>query len=291
MTTAQRAYINKEYNQYVDDECLRFRSIPMAVVNKILKQKRPENDYPGIKRVFNNVPARPQNINALATTIARMQNRPYSQVDNIAKLIAQEEVTEVRQFVRENKDPYEVPVAFAPQVYVPEQATRSTLGVPLAPISASELSELNARMMSGYVRGSGPTGRFNAPGAGRPPDPPEVKLRKTATKTSSKIIEQIIGRAVKIGEKNLTEKSLGNRREESLLLGDEPMTYNSPPLRPGSTSATKSVNKLARFFESQGTEPTPSGSTPHTTRRMDQVVGSATQRPDDPGWEGFGMDK
>ena len=104
MTTANRPYINKAFNQFVDDECLRFRSVPMAIVNDILKIKRPENDFTGVKRVFNNVPARPINVNALATTIARMGNIPYSQVSDISSRISAEEVTAVNKFVTGNKN-------------------------------------------------------------------------------------------------------------------------------------------------------------------------------------------
>jgi len=131
MTTAQRAYINKEYNQYVDDECLQFRSIPMSVVNKILKPNRPVSDFTGVKRVFNNVPARPINLNALATSVARMNNLPYSQVDAISMKIGEEETQAVKEFVKGNKDPFEEPVGFAPQPYVAEKAVRSSSGVPL----------------------------------------------------------------------------------------------------------------------------------------------------------------
>jgi hypothetical protein len=126
------------YNQFVDDQCLQFRSVPMAVVNKILKPNRPMSEYTGVKRVFNNVPARPINLNALATTIARMGNMPYSQVDAISMRIAEEEVREVKAFVKGNKDPFEEPVGFAPQEYVPEKAVRTTLGVPLRPTKAQK---------------------------------------------------------------------------------------------------------------------------------------------------------
>jgi len=110
MTTAQRAYINKSFNQYVDDECLQFRSVPMAVVNQILQPKsRKMSDFTGVKRIFNNVPARPINLNALATSIARMNGMDYSKVESISKQIGDEEVKLINEFVKGNKDPFQIP--------------------------------------------------------------------------------------------------------------------------------------------------------------------------------------
>jgi len=158
MTTASRAYINKQYNQFVDDECLEYRSVPMAVVNTILKVKRPESDFTGVKRVFNNVPARPINLNALATSIARMGNMPYSRVDAISSRIGMEERTAVEAFVKGNKDPFLEPIAFAPQKYDPEPAPRSTTGVPLRPLSRG-ISKRQQAGIQGIVEQSIPRER------------------------------------------------------------------------------------------------------------------------------------
>ena len=176
MTTAQRAYINKRHNQYVDDECLEYRSVPMAVVNTILKVKHPVSDFTGVKRVFNNIPARPKNLNALATTIARMNGMDYSKVASLSMKIAQEERTAVTQFVKNNKDPFEEITGFTPQKYVPEQPTQSTTGVRLSPGSIKDIKEMQKN----------------------------------------------------VGPLQLTPMS--QQLEIDLLMGDESMTYNTPPM-------------------------------------------------------------
>ena len=103
MTTASRSYINQSYDQYVDDECLMYKSVPMAIVNKLLKVNHSKNDYDGIKQNYNIIPPRPINILALATSICRINNLPYTQVDEIVKKIIKEEITDVESFVS-NKD-------------------------------------------------------------------------------------------------------------------------------------------------------------------------------------------
>ena len=209
MTTSQRAYINKKFNQYVDDECLQFRSVPMAVTNQILKPKvRKFSDFTGVKRIFNNVPARPINLNALATSIARMNGMDYSKVESISRQIGLEEVRAVNQFVKKNKDPFEIPM-MAPQKYVAEEAVISTTGVALTP----SLYDL--------VKNSQP--------------------------------------------------NIGYSKEVQLLLGDEAMTYNSPPLKPRMVSTGSGMTAKQRLiFENMNTLDTSNVSTQviPTTRTM-----------------------
>jgi len=157
MTTATRAYINKKYNQFVDDECLEYRSIPMAIVDKLLKQKRPVSDFTGVKRVFNNVPARPINLNALATSIARMGNLHYSKVDAISSRIGMEEVKEVKDFVRNNTNPFLEPVSFGTSSDS-QRGVISTTGVPLRPRSKG-ISKRASAGIQGIVESSIGTAR------------------------------------------------------------------------------------------------------------------------------------
>ena len=95
-----RPYINEEWIQYVDDHCLEYRSVPMAVVNKLLKVKLGTNDYDGIKQIYNEVPARPQSLNAMALSIANMTGQPVSIVlPQILNQVVDEEVALVNNFV------------------------------------------------------------------------------------------------------------------------------------------------------------------------------------------------
>jgi len=141
MTTAMRPYINNNYNQYVDDGCLQYKSIPMSVVNKVIKVEHSKNDYDGIKQIYNLVPPRPKDINALATSIARINNLVYSDaVPKISSGIIAEETAEVRTFVANqsgsDNDDFEFP--YPPtQYYVAEDPVRSSTGVRLSPIETN----------------------------------------------------------------------------------------------------------------------------------------------------------
>ena len=128
MTTASRSYINQSYDQYVDDECLMYKSVPMAIVNKMLKVNHSENDFDGIKQNYNKVPPRPVNILALATSICRINNLPYTQVDEIAKRIIKEEITDVESFVGNKNYNFENvnKMSSMKQTYTPEKAIYST---------------------------------------------------------------------------------------------------------------------------------------------------------------------
>lgn len=135
MTTAQRAYINQSYDQYVDDECLMYKSVPMAIVNKLLKINHTKNDYDGIKQNYNIVPPRPINILALATSICRINNLPYTQVDEIVKKIIKEEITDVESFVSNKDYNFENSnkMSLMKQDYVAEKPIFSTTGARLVP--------------------------------------------------------------------------------------------------------------------------------------------------------------
>jgi len=247
MTTAQRAYINKEYNQYVDDECLQFRSIPMAVVNKILKPNRPVSDFTGVKRVFNNVPARPINLNALATSVARMNNLPYSHVDAISMKIGEEETQAVKAFVKGNKDPFEVPVKFAPQPYVYEKAVRSSSGEPLTPEVEKMLGFLSSRFYDKAVMSSSgvpkkavmsSSGKYLTNKERLSFLQNEVGVPVPQYHLSGKVRRAGIGkRQVALGVindiMNAVEQTISKKNEVQLLLGDEAQSYNTPPM--GST--------------------------------------------------------
>lgn len=131
MTTVQRPYINVKFNQEVDDGCLEYKSIPMAVVGDLIKISHSQNEYEGIKQVYNLIPPRPKDINTMATSIARINNLTYSSVAGISKQFIGEEIADVKSFVA--KAPPE-PVDFEfSQSYVPEQPVRSSTGVRLKP--------------------------------------------------------------------------------------------------------------------------------------------------------------
>lgn len=213
MTTAKRPYINKAFNQYVDDECLRYRSVPMAVVDTILKVKHPVNDYTGIKRVFNNIPARPININALATSIARMGGMDYSKVESIAMKIAEEEISAVKKFVKGNKDPFEVP----------------TIAKGTFDYQPSNFSTYSEGAKSYYEKTFGPGG----PGGLSSFGPGGLAY-----------FEKTFG----------TKELIGEKREASLLLGDEAQSYNTPGFsNPGPlVSITRGGPPRPTLFLTQG---------------------------------------
>jgi len=131
MTSVLRPYINQKFNQMVDDGCLEYRSVPMAVVNDVIKVNISKNDYDGIKQVYNVIPPRPININAMATSIARINNLPYSEVENISRTFIAEEVAAVNRFVASNPM-YLNGIEFN-DPYIPEQPTNSSSGVRLEP--------------------------------------------------------------------------------------------------------------------------------------------------------------
>jgi hypothetical protein len=137
MTTVQRPYINYKFNQEVDDGCLEYKSIPMAVVNDVVKVSHATNDYTGIKQVYNVIPPRPKNINAMATSIARLNNLSYSSVVGISKQFIDEEVSATKAFV--NSAPPPEPDFTFSQSYVAEQPVRSSSGVRLAPTTTREM--------------------------------------------------------------------------------------------------------------------------------------------------------
>jgi hypothetical protein len=145
MTTVRRSYINHNYNRSVDDLCLEYKSIPMAVVKDIIKVKHPQNQYDGIKPIYNTVPPRPKDLNTMAVSIARINNQTYSTaVPNIVRTVAQEEVNDVRRFVdNQSQTPINNQWELNPyrQTYIPEQPTRSTSGSRLQPSSVA-LTEL-----------------------------------------------------------------------------------------------------------------------------------------------------
>lgn len=97
-----RSYINHAYNQKVDDDCLEYKSVPMAIVKEMLRPEiKVKNDYTGIKQIYNQIPARPDNISAMALSLARMSGQPISKVyDSILNRIADEEKSLVKDFVR-----------------------------------------------------------------------------------------------------------------------------------------------------------------------------------------------
>jgi hypothetical protein len=135
MTTVRRAYIRPNYDQAVDDGCLEWKSIPMAVVQDVVKVEHAKNDYTGIKQIYNVIPPRPTNINTLATSIARINNLTYSSaVPMISKQFINEETADVKKFVSAHAETqtetnFEIP----PQTYVPEQPTHSSSGKRLTP--------------------------------------------------------------------------------------------------------------------------------------------------------------
>ena len=132
MTTVLRPYINYEYIQKVDDGCLEYKSIPMAVVNNLIKIQHFKNDFTGIKQVYNMIPPRPKDLNTMATSIARINNLSYSDaVPRINKNFIQEEVSAVRGFVGNGTQT----VVSSPPTppYVPETPVMSSSGVRLVP--------------------------------------------------------------------------------------------------------------------------------------------------------------
>jgi len=234
MTTATRAYINKKYNQFVDDECLEYRSIPMAIVDKLLKQKRPVSDFTGVKRVFNNVPARPINLNALATSIARMGNLHYSKVDAISSRIGMEEVKEVKDFVRNNTNPFLEPVSFA-----------SDSSTQTAPISTNSVSLGIQTKPKTFSIGTGPLGLSTSSksiGTSKPKTfsigtGSSISTSSFGTMTEREISttgvplrprSKGISKRASAGIQGIVESSIGTAREVELLLGDESQTYNTP---------------------------------------------------------------
>lgn len=141
MTTVQRPYINEKYNQAVDDGCLEYKSIPMAVVRDVIKVSHAQNDYDGIKQIYNVIPPRPKNINAMATSIARLNNMSYSSVGAISKQFINEEVSATEAFV--NSAPPPEPEFSFSESYVAEQPVRSSSGVRLAPEKETNRSMVN----------------------------------------------------------------------------------------------------------------------------------------------------
>jgi hypothetical protein len=131
MTTVKRPYINVKFNQEVDDGCLEYKSIPMAVVKDLIKINHATNDYTGIKQIYNLIPPRPKNINTMATSIARINNLTYNSVASISKQFIGEEIADTKRFV-EHAPPEPVPFEFH-QSYVPEQPSRSSTGERLVP--------------------------------------------------------------------------------------------------------------------------------------------------------------
>lgn len=132
MTTVQRPYINVKYEQAVDDGCLEYKSIPMAVVNNLVKISHATNDYTGIKQIYNLIPPRPKNINAMATSIARINNLSYSSVTGISKRFIDEEIAQAERFAS-SAPPMNNDFEFQ-QNYTPEQPAFSSTGSRLAPI-------------------------------------------------------------------------------------------------------------------------------------------------------------
>jgi hypothetical protein len=142
MTSVRRPYINTAYNQKVDDGCLEYKSIPMAVVNDIVKVSHEINDFTGIKQIYNLIPPRPKNINAMATSIARINNLPYSVVDGIAKKFIADEVAETRRFVASApSETLPEPLMYEP--YITENPTQSSTGSRLAPEKETNRSMVN----------------------------------------------------------------------------------------------------------------------------------------------------
>jgi hypothetical protein len=128
--------MNHNYNRSVDDLCLEYKSIPMAVVQDLIKVKHPKNQYDGIKQIYNTIPPRPQNLNVMATSIARINNDVYSTaVPKITRMVAQQEVDDVRRFVNKQNLPIQNHWELNPypQTYIPEQPTRSSSGKRLQP--------------------------------------------------------------------------------------------------------------------------------------------------------------
>jgi hypothetical protein len=142
MTSVRRPYINTAYNQKVDDGCLEYKSIPMAVVNDIVKVTHEINDFTGIKQIYNLIPPRPKNINVMATSIARINNLPYSVVDDIAKKFIADEVAETGRFVMNApSEPESIMPMYEP--YIAENPTQSSTGIRLTPEKETKLDNSN----------------------------------------------------------------------------------------------------------------------------------------------------
>jgi len=141
MTSVLRPYINPKYEQEVDDGCLQYKSIPMAVVKDVIKVTHAKNDFDGIKQIYNKVPPRPKDINTMATSIARINNLPYNTaVPEISKRFINEETTDVNKFVNTRAISNGVGMpSFPQQGYVQEHASQSSTGVPLAPSVANNV--------------------------------------------------------------------------------------------------------------------------------------------------------
>jgi hypothetical protein len=114
----------------------------MAVVKDVLKVTHSMNDYNGIKQIYNVIPPRPKDINAMATTIARLNNLPYSSaVPEITKQFINTEVADVNKFVnsrvRELRQTY-MEDYYQPMFrYTAEQPVLSSSGERLVPSNAS----------------------------------------------------------------------------------------------------------------------------------------------------------
>ena len=135
MTTVQRAYIRPSYEQAVDDGCLEWKSVPMAVIDEVVKVSHGTNDYNGIKQIYNPIPPRPMNLNALATSIARINNLPYQKaVPEITKKLIDEETGAVRKFIEHLGDETEVEGDPFHQHYKSEHPVQSSSGTRLGPI-------------------------------------------------------------------------------------------------------------------------------------------------------------
>jgi hypothetical protein len=104
----------------------------MAVVRDVIKVSHAKNDYDGIKQIYNVIPPRPKNINAMATSIARLNSLPYSSVAGISKQFINEEVSATNAFVGSTPVNPEPQFEFS-QSYVAEQPVRSSTGERLKP--------------------------------------------------------------------------------------------------------------------------------------------------------------
>ena len=91
LTVGQRTgrnYINNDWNKYTHDECMLFKSVPMHIVNKMLKVPVQKNDFAGIKQVYNEVPPRPNNLLAMVEALSRVTGEP---INAVAKRLLTEE--------------------------------------------------------------------------------------------------------------------------------------------------------------------------------------------------------
>ena len=81
-----RVYINYEKRQKIESLCMEYSSVPMSMVDKVLKVDIAKNDYIGIKQNYNQIPPRPQTIMNLASSIARISGQPINKV--LPKILA-----------------------------------------------------------------------------------------------------------------------------------------------------------------------------------------------------------